>query len=171
MEQIEEGTRKSVCVVMVEHSGLYCGPSDSLGVPIRCPPLLPSRPPLPLSLSCPLLCPLATLASHARFSPRWLSLAGAITRGLSSTVLAGKSLFLGGRHSLLRSWLDFILLSFLSQLPVTYTSLGSSLSHYHFRTLFLFLSRSLPRSLSISLLSLAVSLTLSLSLGFSSLTE
>lgn len=112
---MEEGTRKSECVVMVEHSGLYWGTSDSQGVLVRCPPLLPS--PLPPLMS--LLCPPATLASHARFSPRWVSLAGAINRGLSSAVLAGKSLFLGGRHSLLRSWLDFILLSFLSRLSVT----------------------------------------------------
>lgn len=60
--------------------------------------------------SRPLSCPLARLASQARFPPRWLSLAGAITMGLSSEgrVLAGISRFLGGRHSLLRSWFDFM---------------------------------------------------------------
>lgn len=66
--------------------GLYCGPSCSAEV---------------LVCLVPLSCPLARLASQARFPPRWLSLAGAITMGLSSEgrVLAGISRFLGGRHS------------------------------------------------------------------------
>lgn len=59
----------------------------------------------------PLSLPPATLASHAKFSERWLSLAGGnVGERLSdANVLEGSSLFFGGKHSLLRSWFDFML--------------------------------------------------------------
>ncbi len=79
----------------VADNGLYWGPLGSEKVLVCCRPLS---------------CPLAKLASQARFPERWLALAGAITMGLSSEgrVLAGISRFFGGRHSLLRSWFDFM---------------------------------------------------------------
>lgn len=68
---------------------------------------------LGLSTSLDLQRSLATLASHARFSVWGLSdataaggVAVATTTGLCS--IARISRFLGGRHPLLRSWLDFI---------------------------------------------------------------
>ncbi|KAG7268432.1 hypothetical protein CRUP_008982 [Coryphaenoides rupestris] len=77
-------------------SGLYCGgPLDEEEGVVLLPP--------------------ATLASQARFSVRWASLAGGGGGGVASggrsseaKVLAASSRFLGGRHSLLRSWLDFM---------------------------------------------------------------
>lgn len=66
--------------------------------------------------------PPATLASQAKFSVRWLSLAGGRVgdRFSDGNVLEGISLFLGGRHSLLRSWLDFMLIS--PHVPQSYLS-------------------------------------------------
>lgn len=52
--------------------------------------------------------------SHGRLSERGTSLGGAIVGDeclSDGSVLEGISLFFGGRHSLLRSWLDFILMS------------------------------------------------------------
>lgn len=54
-----------------------------------------------------MLAMLATLASHARFSPLWLSFTVDATSTCRSSS-ARISLFFGGRHSLLRSWLDFM---------------------------------------------------------------
>lgn len=78
----------------------------------------------------PLSCPLARLASQARFPPRWLSLAGAITIGLTSEgrVLAGISRFFGGRHSLLRSWFDFMMSeNLVPHFPLSFLALLRSL--------------------------------------------
>lgn len=82
----------------VDERDLYWGPSDWLEV--RCIPTLVSLLP-------------ATLASQAMFSVRWLSLEGGMVgeRLSEANVLDGISLFFGGRHSLLRSWLDFMLVS------------------------------------------------------------
>lgn len=52
--------------------------------------------------------------SHGKLSERGTSLGGAIVGDecrSDGSVLEGISLFFGGRHSLLRSWLDFILMS------------------------------------------------------------
>lgn len=52
--------------------------------------------------------------SHGRLSERGTSLGGAMVGDecrSDGSVLEGISLFFGGRHSLLRSWLDFILMS------------------------------------------------------------
>lgn len=51
--------------------------------------------------------------SHGRLSERGTSLGGAMVGDecrSDGNVLEGISLFFGGRHSLLRSWLDFILM-------------------------------------------------------------
>lgn len=45
------------------------------------------------------------------FSVRWWSAAGGAERISDGSVQEGISLFFGGKHSLLRSWLDFILVS------------------------------------------------------------
>lgn len=73
---------------------------------------------LGLSASLDLQRSLATLASHARFSVWGLSapipaggVAAATVTGLCSR--ARISRFLGGKHPLLRSWLDFIVLLWL----------------------------------------------------------
>lgn len=79
----------------------------------------------------PLSFPPATLASQAMFSVRWLSLAGGIAgeRFSDGNVLAGISLFFGGRHSLLRSWLDFMLIS--SHVPQQYLRYLSLIFYFY----------------------------------------
>lgn len=54
-----------------------------------------------------MLAMVATLASQAKFSPLWLSLTAADTSTCFSS-RAKISRFFGGRHSLQRSWLDFM---------------------------------------------------------------
>lgn len=85
----------------------------------------------------PLSFPPATLASQATFSERWLSGAVGVTgeRFSDGNVLEGISLFFGGRHSLLRSWLDFMLTSarvFLTRPLQLYRSIFCSFSDFLF---------------------------------------
>lgn len=79
------------------------------------------------------------------FSVRWLSLAGGMIgeRISDGNVLAGISLFFGGRHSLLRSWLDFMLILILTHVPQQYLRYLS----LTFGLLLLFLSFVFPLSL------------------------
>lgn len=69
------------------------------------------------------------------FSERWLSVAGGMIgeRFSDGSVLERISLFFGGRHSLLRSWLDFMLISpHAPQLYLRYpsSSFGLQLSFF-----------------------------------------
>lgn len=69
------------------------------------------------------------------FSVRWLSLAGGMMgeRFSDGNVLEGISLFFGGRHSLLRSWLDFMLTSpHVPQLYLRFLNFWTSVSVFLF---------------------------------------